>query len=153
MITDQDQPNDVILQTLLDQQSTITAKIATFDSQFADLQADFDSKRAVVEEQRSADVLILTRTARMLAIHRGEEPITTTGSTKPRTQTSASKQMDPDAAEARKAAKKAAADRFNAKKKAAAAAAQPTVPSPKPITLGTCSEVAQASRSRGKKAS
>lgn len=134
MTTNQDQPNDVILQTLLDQQTTITAKISEFDSELASLQADFDAKVAVVEEQRNADALILTRTARMLAIHRGEEPVTTIASRTPRTQTGAAKQVDPATAEARKAAKKAAADRFNAKKKAAAAAAQPVVLSPKPST-------------------
>jgi hypothetical protein len=143
MITDQDQPNDVILHTLLDQQTTITAKTATFDSKLADLHADFDSKRAIVEEERTADVLILARTTRMLAIHRGEEPVTVAGSKTQRTWT---KQTDSATAETRKAAKKAAADRFKAKKaaeKAAAAAAQSTVPSPKSST----------SRSKSKKAS
>jgi hypothetical protein len=129
MTTDQDQPNDVLLQTLLDQQTAITAKIADFDSKLASLQADFDAKCAVVEEQRSADVLILARTAKMLAIHRGEEPVTAAAGRK-RANTKHTK-TDSVTDEDRKAAKRAAAARHQAKKKAEAAAA--AVPSPKPV--------------------
>jgi len=112
-----DQPNDVIMVALIEQQTANAAKIA-----------DFDARLASLQEERNSLEQIRLRTVRMMAIHSGEESVTpTVGKRVKRQQTDSA---DPATIEARKLAKDETRKRYLANKQkkadAAAAAAQPS---------------------------
>jgi hypothetical protein len=113
-----DQPNDVIMQALIEQQTANAAKIA-----------DFDARLASLQEERNSLEQVRLRTVRMMAIHSGEESVTVTVG-KQRTKRVQTDSADPATTEARKLAKDETRKRYLANKQkkadAAAAAAQPS---------------------------